>query len=132
MTFWKNSIAHKVSVNTFKGTISHKKITLKVLSEGDTRKSRILHKSLAVKIIIVIKNKAFSRYHSRFVVRVGHETMYASRGYKHFFTKSCHCQTYSYLSNKRTCPLILFKNKVQPTLLAPIFNFDLSTKNFNW
>ena len=24
--------------------------------------------------------------------------------------------TYSYLSNKRTCPLILFKKKVQPTL----------------
>ena len=23
---------------------------------------------------------------------------------------------YSYLSNKRTCPLILFKKKVQPTL----------------
>ena len=34
------------------------------------------------------------RYHSRFFVRVGHETMYASSGYKHFFTKSCHRQTY--------------------------------------
>ena len=46
-------------MNTFKGTINNKKITLKVLSEEGTRKSRILHKSLAVKIIIVIKNKAF-------------------------------------------------------------------------
>ena len=26
--------------------------------------------------------------------QVGHETMYASSGNKHFFTKSCHCQTY--------------------------------------
>ena len=34
------------------------------------------------------------RYHSRFFVQVGHETTYASSGNKHFFTKSCHCQTY--------------------------------------
>ena len=30
----------------------------------------------------------------RFFDQVGHETMYASSGNKHFFTKSCHCQTY--------------------------------------
>ena len=30
----------------------------------------------------------------RFFDQVGHETMYACRGNKHFFTKSCHCQTY--------------------------------------
>ena len=30
----------------------------------------------------------------RFFVQVGHETMYASSGNRHFFTKSCHCQTY--------------------------------------
>ena len=28
-----------------------------------------------------------TRYHSRFFVQVGHETMYASSGNKHFFTK---------------------------------------------
>ena len=31
---------------------------------------------------------------SRFFDQVGHETMYASSGNKHFFTKSCHRQTY--------------------------------------
>ena len=34
------------------------------------------------------------RYHSRFFVQVGHETTFASSGNKHFFTTSCHCQTY--------------------------------------
>ena len=33
-------------------------------------------------------------YHSRFFVQVGHETTYASIDHKHFFTKSCHRQTY--------------------------------------
>ena len=30
----------------------------------------------------------------RFFDQVGHETMYASSGNKHFFIKSCHCQTF--------------------------------------
>ena len=34
------------------------------------------------------------RVRSRFFDQVGHETMYASSGNKHFFTKSCHRQTY--------------------------------------
>ena len=34
------------------------------------------------------------RYHSRFFVQVGHETTYANSGNKHFFAKSCHCQTF--------------------------------------
>ena len=35
-----------------------------------------------------------SRYHSRFFVRIGHETAYADIGNHHFFTKPCHRQTY--------------------------------------
>ena len=35
-----------------------------------------------------------ARYRSRFFDQLGHETMYASCGNKHFFTKSCHPQTY--------------------------------------
>ena len=35
-----------------------------------------------------------SRVRPRFFDQVGHETMYASSGNKHFFTKSCHRQTY--------------------------------------
>ena len=34
----------------------------------------------------------------RFFDQVGHETMYASNGNKHFFTKSCHHQTYQNLN----------------------------------
>ena len=34
------------------------------------------------------------RVRQRFFDQVGHETMYASSGNKHFFTKSCHHQTY--------------------------------------
>ena len=33
------------------------------------------------------------RVRPRFFDHVGHETMYASSGNKHFFTKSCHPQT---------------------------------------
>ena len=35
-----------------------------------------------------------TRYHSRFFVQVGHETTYAAIGNHHFFTKTCHRQTY--------------------------------------
>ena len=34
------------------------------------------------------------RYHSRFFVQVGHKTMYAAIENYHFFTKTCHRQTY--------------------------------------
>ena len=34
------------------------------------------------------------RVRPRFFDQVGHETMYASSGNEHFFTKSCHRQTY--------------------------------------
>ena len=34
------------------------------------------------------------RVRPRFFDQVGHETMYAPSGNKHFFTKSCHRQTY--------------------------------------
>ena len=34
------------------------------------------------------------RVRPRFSDQVGHETMYASGGNKHFFTKPCHRQTY--------------------------------------
>ena len=35
-----------------------------------------------------------TRDRPRFFDQVGHKTMYASSGNKHFFTKSCHRQTY--------------------------------------
>ena len=36
----------------------------------------------------------YIRYHSRFFVRVGHETTYAAIGDHNFFTIPCHRQTY--------------------------------------
>ena len=35
-----------------------------------------------------------NRVHPKFFDRVRHETMYESSGNKHFFTTSCHRQTY--------------------------------------
>ena len=35
-----------------------------------------------------------NRVRPRFFDQVGHESMYASSGNKHFFIKSCHHQTY--------------------------------------
>ena len=42
-----------------------------------------------------------SRVRPRFFDQVGHESMYASSGNKHFFTKSCHRQTYQNYEQSR-------------------------------
>ena len=42
-----------------------------------------------------------ARVRPRFFDQVGHETMYASSGNKHFFTKSCHRQTYQNYEQSR-------------------------------
>ena len=41
------------------------------------------------------------KYCPRFFDQVGHETMYVSSGNKHFFTKSCHRQTYQNYEQSR-------------------------------
>ena len=41
------------------------------------------------------------RVRLRFFDQVGHETMYASSGNKHFFTKSFHRQTYQNYKQRR-------------------------------
>ena len=42
----------------------------------------------------ILKIALIGRYRPRFVDHVGHESMYASSGNKHFFTKLCHHQSY--------------------------------------
>ena len=42
-----------------------------------------------------------TRVRPRFFDQVGHETMYASSGNKHFFTKPCHRQTYQNCEQSR-------------------------------
>ena len=52
------------------------------------------------------------RYRPIFFDRVGHETMYAPSGNKHFFTKFCHHQTYqNYEQSKQKLGTFL-ENKV--------------------
>ena len=41
------------------------------------------------------------RVRPRFPDQVGHETIYASSGNNHFFTKSCHRQTYQNYEQSR-------------------------------
>ena len=48
----------------------------------------------------------------RFFDQVGHETMYASSGNKHFFTKSCHRQTYQNYEQSRQKLGTILENKV--------------------
>ena len=61
---------------------------------------------------IFIKGKLHIRVHSRFFDQVGHETMFASSGNKHFFTKSCHCQTYQNYEQSRQKLGTILENKV--------------------
>ena len=53
-----------------------------------------------------------SRFHGRFFDQVGHETMYASSGNKHFFTKAYHCQTYQNYELRRQKLGTFLVNKV--------------------
>ena len=52
------------------------------------------------------------RVRPRFFDQVGHETMYASIGNKHFFTKSCHRQTYQNYEQSQQKFGTILENKV--------------------
>ena len=52
------------------------------------------------------------RVRPRFFNQVGHETRYVSSGNKHFFTKSCHCQTYQNYEQSRQKLVTILENKV--------------------
>ena len=59
----------------------------------------------------ILHTYIYIRYLLRFFDRWAHETMYAYIGNKHFFTKSCHCQTYknSKISWQKMCLTLLIK-----------------------
>ena len=48
----------------------------------------------------------------RFFYQVGHQNMYVSSGNKHFFTKSCHRQTYQNYEQSRQKLGTILGNKV--------------------
>ena len=57
-----------------------------------------------------------------FLNQVGHETMYASSGNKHFFTKSCHRQTYqNYEQPPRTSQNSYFQSHFSVLKIGRIF-----------
>ena len=56
-------------------------------------KNMLLH-SKAIGFVIKLKLNLHIRDLPRFFDQVGHQTTYAYIGKKHFFTKSCHRQTY--------------------------------------
>ena len=53
-----------------------------------------------------------TRVRLRFFDQVGHETMYSSSANKHFFTKSCHPQTYQNYEQSRQKLGTILENKV--------------------
>ena len=54
----------------------------------------------------------YIRVRPRFFDQVGHETMNASSGNKHFLTKSCHRQTYQNYELSRQKIGTILENKV--------------------
>ena len=66
----------------------------------------------------------------RFFDQDGHETMYASSENKHFFTKSCHRQTYkNYEHPLRTYQNSLFQNHFSVLKIGQILPRIFSIKN---
>ena len=53
-----------------------------------------------------------TRVRPRFFDQIGHKTMYASSGNKHFFTKSCHRHTYQNYEQSRQKLGTILENKV--------------------
>ena len=71
-----------------------------------------------------------ARVRPRFFDQVGHETMYASSGNKHFFTKSCHRQTYqNYEQPPRTSQNSNFQSFFSGLKIGRIFPTFFSVKN---
>ena len=66
-------------------------------------------------LVIILKYVSLElkiRVLSQFFVRVGHETMYAYSGNKHFFNKSCHRQTYQNYEQSQQKLGTILENKV--------------------
>ena len=63
-----------------------------------------------------------SRVRPRFFDQVGHETMYASSGNRHFFTKLCHRQTYqNYEQPPQTSQNLYFQSHFSVLKIGQIF-----------
>ena len=73
-------------------------------------------------VLIYFALDSSTRVRPRFFDQVGHETMYASSGNKHFFTKSCHHQTYqNYEQPPRTSQNLYFQSHFSVLKIGGIF-----------
>ena len=71
-------------------------------------------------------SKARIRVRPRFFDQVGHETMDASSGNKHFFTKSCHRQTYqNYEQPPQTSQNSCFQSHFSVLKIGRIFSKNI-------
>ena len=71
-----------------------------------------------------------SRNRQRFFEQVGHETMFVSCGNTHFFTKSCHCQTYqNYEQSPQKSQNLYFQSHFSVLKIGQIFPKKNSMKN---
>ena len=61
---------------------------------------------------VIFKLDLKNRVRPRFFDKVAHETIYTSSGNKHFFTKTCHCQTYQDYEQRRQKLGTILGNKV--------------------
>ena len=81
-------------------------------------------------VLIYFALDSSTRVRPRFFDQVGHETMYASSGNKHFFTKSCHHQTYqNYEQPPRTSQNSYFQSHFSVLKIGGIFPKKNSMKN---
>ena len=69
-------------------------VCLSAITSKITQKSRTLGQDWGVKNDPKSQTLVMDQSPSKIFDQVGHETMYAYSGDKHFFTKSCHRQTY--------------------------------------
>ena len=70
------------------------------------------------------------RYRPRFFDQVGHQTTSAYFENKHFFTKSCHCQTYqNYEQPPQSLQNLYFQSHFSASKIKRIFLIFFSVKN---
>ena len=80
--------------------------------------------------VISVSTKLKRRVRPRFFDQVGHDTMYASSGNKHYFTKWCHRQTYQkYEQPPPTSQNSYFQSHFSVLKIGWIFLKKISMKN---
>ena len=81
-------------------------------------------------LVLLIRRDVYSRYRQMFFDQVGHQTMSAYIENKHFFTKSCHRQTYqNYEQPPQSLQNLYFQSHFLTSKFNRIFLIFFSMKN---